>query len=560
MDIKEIDKATVKEITHLSKKDPQAKLLLARMYFEGVGVKQSDAQGMKIAKKIGKHYPYAYNFVAFCYLNGYGTVASPKNAEKYYKLATQAEDGLAEYSLAMLYQSGKLGKKKAIFAQQYFDKAKEKNNAYSVYEDALGLEIESKELYSSPDATATDKNLAIIKQRTAIQNFALSAKENCMPAMLAIAIKYFKGDGVKQNYEKAIAYLKKIDEKQVPMATYCWGYAYDLGAGVKQDYWQAYKYYLDAHKKGIVQATVSLGICYLTGFGCDQDFKIAYDLFAKAEKQHNAIASYYVGLCYVNGYGVNKDKKEAEKRLLVAANAGYAQAYYELGKLCDRTINQDNNKPEKCFEYYTKAVELGCEDAKIGVANCYANGIGVVADQNLAYNSINELVHTGNHIAMYELAAYYLTGSCGLASDDELARKYFAMSAEGGNINAAKLMQEMFEQGLYNTPKDDEKAFKWKVTRANAGESSVYFSLAQKYEKEGNGEMAAYWYAKTARESMVKREREKAANKLAKFDKDLQGNWDFAGEVKKRNKLLKKQMKKGQPLPTEESVVEEVND
>ncbi len=560
MDIKEIDKATVKEISHLAKKDVKAKLLLARMYFEGVGVKQSDMQGMKIAKKVGKQYPYAYNFVAYCYLNGYGVIANPKTAEKYYKLATQAEDGLAEFSLGMLYQYGKVGKKKAMLAEEYFDKAKEKNNAFSIYEEGLGLEVESKEIYASPDASAVEKNMAIIKQRSAIQSFALSAKEGCMPAMLAIAIKYFKGDGVKQNYDKAIAYLKKIDEKQVPMATYCWGYAYDLGAGVKQDYWKAYEYYVEAHRKGIVQATVSLGICYLTGFGCDQDFKIAFDLFTSAEKQHNAIASYYVGLCYVNGYGVNKDMKEAEKRLLVAANAGYAQAYYELGKLCDRTINQTNNKPEKCFDYYTKAVALGCEDAKIGVANCYANGIGVVADQNLAYESINELVHTGNHIAMYELATYYLTGSCGLATDDELARKYFAMAAEGGNINAAKLMQEMFEKGLYDTPKNEVEAFKWKETRAKAGESSIYFSLAQTYEKEQNGEMAAYWYAKTARESMVKREREKAANKLVKFSKDLQGNWDFAGVVKKRNKELKKQMKKGQLIPNKENIVEEVND
>lgn len=547
MDIKEIDKATVKEITQLSKKDVNVKLLLARMYFEGVGVNQNDAKGMKIAKKIGKSYPYAYNFVAYCYLNGYGVIESPKNAEKYYKLATESEDGLAEYSLAMLYQSGRLGKKKALLAPTYFDKAKEKNNCYSVYEEALGLEVESKDIYASPTATANEKNLAIIKQRTAIQYFAQSAKEGCMPAMLAIAIKYFKGDGVKQDYKKAIAYLEKIDEEQVPMATYCWGYAYDIGAGVKQDYWKAYDYYLKAHRKGIVQGTISLGLCYLTGFGCDQDFKIALNLFTRAEKEHNAIASYYVGICYVNGYGVNKDFKEAEKKLLVAANAGYAPAFYELGKLCDRTINPSNNKPEKCFEYYNKAVALGYDDAKIGVANCYANGIGVVVDQDIAYKSINELVYSGNHSAMYELATYYLAGTCGLAADDDLARKYYAMAAEGGNINAAKLMQEFYEKGLYNTPKDPTEAFKWKEVRAKAGESSVYYSLAQEYEKNNNGEMAAYWYAKTARESMIKKEREKSANKLTKFAKDIQGNWDFAQVVKKRNKMLKKQAKNGQP-------------
>lgn len=542
----------VKKITKAAKKDGKAGLLLARMYNEGVGVPQSDVKGLKLAIKASKTNPEAYNFVAYSYLQGYGVPVSLKKAEEYYLKGVKAEDGLAEYSLGVMYSSGilgKKGKKKENIADEYFDKAKAKNNCYSLFQEGMQLELESKRILNDPSAIES-RSYAILLQKDAIRKFAQSAKSGCQNAQLALAIKYVKGDGIRADYDKAWNFLNKIDENVLPMASYCKGYMYDLGLGVEQDYWKAYEYFLKAHKEGVVQATVALGVCALSGFGCDQDYPTAIAYFKEAAEQHNPIAMYYIGIICAEGLGVDADLAKAEKYLMSAAEAGYTPAYFQLGKLCDKSIHPDNNKPDKCFEYYSKAVEAGYEEAKAGLAGCYLTGAGVTQDNDKAYREMSELAQQGNAGAMYVLGNWYLEGQCGLAQDIDTAIKFYMQSAEAGNAQATSILYKIYDQGLAGIDKDPVKAFEWKVNLGKCGDSKVYFDLAKAYESgikgivEVDGEMAAYWYAKCTRESEVKEQREKSANKLAKFAKDMDGNWDFKELVARRDKAKLKELKR----------------
>ncbi|MGN0771885.1 MAG: tetratricopeptide repeat protein [Christensenellales bacterium] len=573
----------IKKITKAAKKDGKAGLLLARMYNEGVGVKQNDVKGLKTALQAAKTNPEAYNFVAYSYLKGYGVPVNLKKAEDFYIKATRADDGLAEYSLGIMYSSGilgKKGKKKESIADEYLDKAQAKNNCYSLFQEGYQLDQLSKINFKSGQ-----KVDAIELQKASIDKFTKSAKAGCPNAQLALAIKLINGDGLKADYKRAWKLINRIDENELPMVTYCKGYMYDLGLGVQQDHWKAYEYFLKAHEEGIVQATIALGICALSGFGCDKNYSRALEYFKEAAGYNNSIAVYYIGYMFAEGLGVDKDLEKAAKYLNSAAEAEYAPAYYQLGRLYDKTIHKDNNNPDKCFEYYSTAVKMEYDEAKMGLANCYLRGAGVKQDPDIAYREMKELAELGNDKALDSLGNWYREEEAEpVKQDEDTAFKYFLQAAEAGNRHAISVLCRIYEIGLMKKEKDPVKAFEWKVALGKSGDSSVYFDLAKAYENgikdvvERNGEMAAYWYAKCVRETdeneqqeqtndvekdkkgkekskkknkkadkaaqQAKTQREIAANKLCKFAKDMDGNWDFKDEVAKRDKAKRKELKK----------------
>ncbi len=71
---------------------------------------------------------------------------------------------------------------------------------------------------------------------------------------------YKNGDGVQQDYHKAMEYYLKAADHRDEWAHLYIGHMYYTGEGVKQDYLKAMKYFLESEILGNLEAQYYIGI------------------------------------------------------------------------------------------------------------------------------------------------------------------------------------------------------------------------------------------------------------------------------------------------------------
>jgi len=106
---------------------------------------------------------------------------------------------------------------------------------------------------------------------------------------LALAIKYYTGEGKPQDHKKAAEHFK-------------------IAAG-----------------NGSHQAQFALGCMYQNGHGVTQNFMTAADWYLKAAQADNPNAQFLLGLSYKEGSGVPRDPLESYKWIFLAAESGNTQ-------------------------------------------------------------------------------------------------------------------------------------------------------------------------------------------------------------------------------------------
>ena len=99
------------------------------------------------------------------------------------------------------------------------------------------------------------------------------------------------------------------------------GYCYAKGEGVVQDYVKAVLWYRKAAEQGNASAQYYLGVCYFNSAGVAQDNVHAVYWTRKAAEQGNETAQLSLGWCYYNGEGVAKDVVEAYAYFSLAGKA-----------------------------------------------------------------------------------------------------------------------------------------------------------------------------------------------------------------------------------------------
>lgn len=79
---------------------------------------------------------------------------------------------------------------------------------------------------------------------------------------------------------------------------YSIGMNYANGEGVKQDYSKAVKWYYNAAEQGHAKAQFMLGLCYEKGDGVAKDYKQSIYWFRKAAKQGDPVAQCRLGIFF----------------------------------------------------------------------------------------------------------------------------------------------------------------------------------------------------------------------------------------------------------------------
>ena len=123
--------------------------------------------------------------------------------------------------------------------------------------------------------------------------------------------------------------------------------AYYNGDGVEQDYDKAVKLLNKAAKKGCNDARLQLGVLYYTGEIVEQDYDEAEKLFRKAADDGDATAQYNMGVLYENGNGVKQSEKNARKWYKKAAEQGNEQAQAILNEYDAGRRSIENGKVKR---------------------------------------------------------------------------------------------------------------------------------------------------------------------------------------------------------------------
>lgn len=309
---------------------------------------------------------------------------------------------------------------------------------------------------------------------------------------------YFTGNGVPQDDEEAVKWLRKAADQGNTAAQKYLGKAYAEGKGVQKNAAEAVKWFRKAADQGDAEAQKYLGYAYGAGDGVPQDEIRAYmyynlasvtnplgmfsrDNLAKqitneqiaegqrlssawkpkvpnqsdvakgsinddsirrlksAADQGDANAQNNLGLMYFEGKGVQKDDAEAVKWWLLAADQGDAAAQYNLGYVYAYGGNTRQIKGQ-----------LGQDD--YGYAD---NGKGVPQDNAEAVKWYRKAADQGHVQAQYKLGMMY-ENSRSVLNDVVLAYLYYNLAAVTNSDAAEKrrwLAKEMTPEQIAKAQK-----------------------------------------------------------------------------------------------------------
>lgn len=129
---------------------------------------------------------------------------------------------------------------------------------------------------------------------------------------------------------EVLMYLK-LAEQGLAEGQFNLGVCYETGDGVAQDYKKAVYWYQKAAEQGYDKAQHNLGVCIYNGYGTAADPVEAARLFLLAANQGNMYAQFNMGICYYNGEGVPQNIITAVQWFQKAAAQGHPEAKKILG-------------------------------------------------------------------------------------------------------------------------------------------------------------------------------------------------------------------------------------
>ncbi len=175
---------------------------------------------------------------------------------------------------------------------------------------------------------------------------------------------YANGEGVSNDDDEALSWLRKSAAQGHPTGQYNLGYMYYFGRGVPEDHAMAAEWYLKAANQDDVLAQKVLSACYQDGDGVRQDEGEAVRWIARAATLGDASAQLAIGLRYAAGMGVKKDEVTAYAWWLLASMNGSARARQGVelySKILSR--KQVEKAKELALEIHERTLELAAERA-----------------------------------------------------------------------------------------------------------------------------------------------------------------------------------------------------
>lgn len=160
-----------------------------------------------------------------------------------------------------------------------------------------------------------------------------NAEQGDKVAQFLVASLYAKGDGVRQDEERAVHWWRKAAEQGYARAQNDLGVALSDGRGTEVNLAEAVLWYRKAAEQGMAVAQLNVGLMYAMGQGVQRDAREATGWYRLAAEQDMGWAQYYLGTAYLSGWGVRKSAREARAWLQKSAEQDYPLAQEALAEI-----------------------------------------------------------------------------------------------------------------------------------------------------------------------------------------------------------------------------------
>jgi len=121
--------------------------------------------------------------------------------------------------------------------------------------------------------------------KKALEIFKPLAEQGDATAQLDLASMYWNGEGVPQDNEEGVKWVRKAAEQGHAAAQLKLGWMYKKGQGVKQDDKQAFYWFRKAAEQGHAAAQLKLGLMYEDGQGVEQSYLEVYKWYSLYSEQ-----------------------------------------------------------------------------------------------------------------------------------------------------------------------------------------------------------------------------------------------------------------------------------
>lgn len=406
-----------------------------------------DTHNAEFALKVGTFYEYGYGVMPI----------SHKNALKFYEKARELGSVRATWRLCVICLQNRSIEQTKQQGLLYLKSLKDVDDSEiqfkmgQVFENgSLGIEISPEKAFSCYMKASHDKSLPKASEKLA----------EC----------YLRGFGVAKNIDKAFEIFNNPDLKlkidaglRLELAEnlyeaallYMSGISVN-GKSVTRNSSKVLEYLYKAVQEKSVAAQNLLALCLIRPsafglIGIKSDQKRGIQLLKEIEKESKEShdAENNLGSCDLNGIAENPN------------------ILYQIG--CFHLDGNSNiSDPERAFEFFSKAAELGHKNAKFEVGRAYAEGLGVAVNTDLAFK-IHAENSKENVDSLLYLARMTLKGQGHYAKSDAVKMFRFAM-AHGWEDAIAHLgyCYEMGLGGLRQNSSEAQRLYKQAISKESA--------------------------------------------------------------------------------------------
>ncbi|MFT3742242.1 MAG: tetratricopeptide repeat protein [Gammaproteobacteria bacterium] len=267
--------------------------------------------------------------------------------------------------------------------------------------------------------------------------------------------------------DRAMKYYEQADNK---IAEYHLGRCYERE---KRNYVKAVQHYFKAGRHA--EALNNLGRCYEYGFGVEQNIRQAILHYSSAAELRDPAALNNLGRCYEYGIEVKQNLQQAMNFYKAAIRQGCIVAEYNIGR-----HNRDLFSLEAINTHQSQAA-FGYAEAQNNLGKCYAEGIGVKKDMQLAIDYHRLAANQDHPDALYTLGFYCQQGKS-LSKDPLRAVKCYLLAADQFHREAQFQLGQHFE----NRSHPDyypERALRYYKAAAQQRDALALNRLGEWYEK-----------------------------------------------------------------------------
>ena len=155
-----------------------------------------------------------------------------------------------------------------------------------------------------------DGVLMKFEQAKIFARYLKAARQGDASSQLFLGCCYAKGEGTRQNYAKAVRWLRKAAEQGDARAQLKLGICCTRGLSTTLGCEEAAAWFLLAAQQGLAEAQNNLGVLYMTGQGVHRNYKTGLRWLRAAAGKGLLRAVCNLFLCYSKGIGVRQDDDE----------------------------------------------------------------------------------------------------------------------------------------------------------------------------------------------------------------------------------------------------------